>query len=189
MTLTNLATKCATYSGTKAVGEPGLAAKPLPWVGREGYSGKPLATALGLLGTGEEGEDALVHPTEHRLRGDVAAASEGLGQGEVGKDLFCPREDSAGGEERVLLGGEHRNRPPEARELLLGGRPGEVGVQPEVPEGGPELPDGGAEGGVLGLRIQGPHSAQQALLRRPEAVEEHGGADLDENPQKGARGY
>src|SRR5215207_410931 len=112
MTLTNLATKCATYSGTKAVGEPGLAAKPLPWVSREGYSGKPLATALGLLGTGEEGKNALVHPTERRLRGDVAAALEELGQGEVGEDLFCPREDSPGGEESVLLGGEHRNRPP-----------------------------------------------------------------------------
>src|SRR5215204_3511061 len=134
---------------------------------RKGYPKAPLATALGLVGTREEGKDALIHPTEHRHRGDVAAAFEELDQGEVGENLFCPREDSAGGEERVLLGGEHRNRPPEA----------------------PELPDGGAEGGVLGLRIQGPHSAQQALLRRPEAVEEHGGADLDENPQKGARGY
>ena len=41
--------------------------------------------AVGFLGTSEEGEDALVHPTERRLRGNVAAASEGLGQGEVGK--------------------------------------------------------------------------------------------------------
>src|SRR5215213_10461103 len=185
----NLATKCATYSGTKAVGEPGLAAKPLPWVGCEGYSGKPLATALGLLRTGEEGKDALVHPTERRLRGDVAAALEELGQGEVGEDLFCPREDSPGGEERVLLGGEHRNRLPEARELLLGGRPGEVGVQPEVPEGGPELPDGRAEGGVLGLREQRHCRAPEPRLGGTQAVDECGGADLAEDPQEGACGY
>src|SRR5215211_6667474 len=152
----------------------------------------PLATARGLVGTREEGEDSLVHPTEHRLRGDVAAASEGLGQGEVGKDLFCPREDRPGGEERVLLAGEHRNQPPEARELLLGGRPEEVGVQPEVPEGGPELPDGGAEGGVLGLREQRHCHARETLLGGTEAVEERGGAELDEHPQEGqegARGY
>src|SRR5215203_915624 len=167
----NLATKCATYSGTKAVGEPGLAAKPLPGVGREGYSGKPLATALGLLGTGEEGKNALVHPTERRLRGDVAAALEELGQGEVGEDLFCPGEDRPGGEERVLFGGEHRHRPPEARELLLGGHPGEIGVQPEVPEGGPELPDGGAEGGLLGLSVQRHRRARETLLGGTEAVE------------------
>ena len=143
----------------------------------------PLATARGLVGTREEGEDSLVHPTEHRLRGDVAAASEGLGQGEVGKDLFCPREDRPGGEERVLLAGEHRNQPPEARELLLGGRPEEVGVQPEVPEGGPELPDGGAEGGVLGLREQRHCHARETLLGGTEAVEERGGADLEEHTQ------
>src|SRR5215213_2792443 len=189
MTLTNLATKCATYSGTKAVGEPGLAAKPLPWVSREGYSGKPLATALSLLGTGEEGKNALVHPTERRLRGEVEAALEELGQGEDGEDLFCPREDSPGGEERVLLGGEHRNRFPEARELLLGGRPGEVGVQPEVPEGGRELPDSGAEGGVLGLREQRHCHAPETRLGGTQAVEECGGADLDEYPQEGACGY
>src|SRR5215213_10440476 len=189
MTLTNLATKCATYSGTKAVGEPGLAAKPLPWVGREGYSGKPLATALSLLGTGEEGKNALVHPTERRLRGDVAAALEDLGQGEVGEDLLRPREYRPGGEERVLLGGDHRHRAPEARELLLGGRPGEVGVQPEVPEGGPELADGGAEGGLLGLREQGHRRTLETLLGGTEAVEERGGTDLEEHTQKGACGY
>src|SRR5215208_4538048 len=48
------------------------------------------ATALGLVGIGKEGKDALVHPPEDRLRGDVAAAFEELGQGKVGEDLFCP---------------------------------------------------------------------------------------------------
>src|SRR5215213_2194091 len=105
----NLATKCATYSGTKAVGEPGLAAKPLPWVGCEGYSGKPLATALGLLRTGEEGKDVLVHPTERRLRGDVAAALEDLGQGCdpcTARDLLRD-----GGHVRGLAGRPRRLRP------------------------------------------------------------------------------
>jgi hypothetical protein len=84
----------------------------------------PPCAALGLLETREEGDDVLAHPTERRLRGDVAAAFEELGQGEVGEDLFCLREDSPGGKERVPLGSEHRHLPPEARELLLGGRPG-----------------------------------------------------------------
>src|SRR5215217_8773627 len=84
--------------------------------------------AVGFLGTSEEGEDALVHPTERRLRGNVAAASEGLGQGEVGEDLPRPREDGPGGEERILLGGVHRHRPPEICELFLAGPPGEPGV-------------------------------------------------------------
>src|SRR5215212_9285367 len=149
----------------------------------------PPCAALSLLETREEDEDALVHPTEPRLRGDVAATFEELGQGEVGEDLPRPREHSPGGEERVLLGGEHRNRPTEAPEFLLGGRTGEVGVQPEVPEGGPELPDGGAEGGILGLREQRHRRALETLLGGTEAVEERRGADLDDHPQKGACGY
>ena len=131
---------------------------------REGHCKAPPAAALDLIGTRKEGEDALVHPTEHRHRGDVAAAFEGLGQREVGEDLPRPRENRTGGEERVLFGGEHRHRPPEARELLLGGLPGEVGVQREVPEGGPELADGGAEGGVLGFREQGHRRAPENPL-------------------------
>src|SRR5215216_1320501 len=132
---------------------------------------------------------ALVHPPEDRPRGDVAAAFEELGQGKVGEDLFCPREDHPGGEERILLGGEHRHGAPEARELLLGGPPGEVGVQPEVPEGGPKLPDGRAEGGILGLGEQDHRRTLETLLGGTEAVEERGGADLYEYPQKGACGY
>src|SRR5829696_2885066 len=147
------------------------------------------ATALGLVGFGKEGKDALVHPPEDRPRGDVAAAVEELGQGNAGEALFCPREDHLGGEERILLGGEHRHGAPEARELLLGGPPGEVGVQPEVPEGGPKLPDGRAEGGILGLGEQDHRRTLETLLGGTEAVEERGGADLEEYPQKGARGY
>jgi hypothetical protein len=78
--------------------------------------------------------------------------------------------------------------PPEARELLLGCLPGEVGVQPEMPEGRPQLPDGGVEGWVLGLREQKPSHAPEALLSGTESVEERGGTDLDEHPQKGACG-
>jgi hypothetical protein len=148
-----------------------------------------LRTLLSLVGTGEEGEDALVYTTERRVRGDVAAVFEKLGQGEVREDLFRPREDGLGREERVLLGSEHRDRTPEAREFLLGGCPGEVGVQPEVPQGGPELPDGGVEGGVLSLRVQGLRHAREALLGRTQAVEERGGADLEEHPQEGDSGY
>src|SRR5215216_2462765 len=145
--------------------------------------------ALGLLETRKEGEDTLVHPTESRLRGNVAAAFEEVSLVQLREDLPRPREDRPGGKERVLLGGEHSHRLPEARELLLGGHPREVGVQPEVPEGGPELPDGGVEGGVLGLREQSHCRAPQTLLGRAQAIEERGGADLDEDPQKGACSY
>ena len=55
--------------------------------GREGCS----PALLGLLGARQEGEDALVHPSEPRLRGDVAAALEGLGHSEFGEDLPRPR--------------------------------------------------------------------------------------------------
>ena len=53
----------------------------------------------------------------------MAAAFEGLGQGKVVEDSPRPRQYRPGGEERVLLGGEHSHRPPEARELLLVERP------------------------------------------------------------------
>jgi hypothetical protein len=145
--------------------------------------------ALGLVGTSQEGEYALVNAPEHRHRWDVAAAFENLGQGKVVDDSPRPRQDRPGGEERVLLGGEHRHRTTEASELLLGGHPGEVGVQPEMPEGRPELPDGGAEGGVLGLREQKPSRAPETLLGGTESVEEHRETDLEEHPQKGACGY
>jgi hypothetical protein len=162
---------------------------PFPWGAHEEHSEAPLATALGLVGTREEGEDALVHTTERRLRGDVTATFEELGQGEVGEDSARPRKDRPGGKERVLLGGEHSHRPTEAPEFLLGCRPGEIDVQPEVPEGGPELPDGGAEGGVLGLREQRHCRALEALLGGTEAVKERGGTDLEEHTQEGACGY
>jgi hypothetical protein len=96
----------------------------------------------------------------------VAAAFEGLGQGKVVEDFPRPRQYRPGGEERVLLGGEHSHRPPEARELLLGCLPGEVGVQPEMPEGRPQLPDGGVEGWVLGLREQKPGLRRYSVGRR-----------------------
>jgi hypothetical protein len=54
---------------------------------------------------------------------------------------------------------------------------------------GAELADGWAEGGVTGLRDQGPRGAQEALSRGPEAVEDHGSYDLDEHPRDRARGY
>ena len=53
----------------------------------------------------------------------------------------------------------------------------------EVPEGGPELPDGGAEGALLGICEQCHCRAPQTLLGGTEAVEERGGADLEEHTQ------
>lgn len=58
-----------------------------------------------------------------------------------------------------------------------------------MPVDGPELPDGGAEGGILGLGEQGPRRTQEVVLRGPEAVEEHGGADPYEHPPKRPRSY
>src|SRR5215216_4129286 len=97
----------------------------------------------GSMGTSEKCADVVVYTLERGPRGYMPAASQAPGVDEVGEELPRPREDRPGGEERVLLGGKHRHRPLEAPEFLLGGRPGEVGVQPEVPEGGPELLDGG----------------------------------------------
>ena len=91
----------------------------------------------------------------------MAASFEELGHGEAGEDLPRPREDGPGGEERVLLGGEHRHRPPEVSQLFLGGGTGEPGVQAQVPVGSPDLPDGGAEGGVVGLRQYGSRGANR----------------------------
>ena len=54
----------------------------------------------------------------------MAATAKTLGAGEVGKDLPRPLEDRAGGEERVLLGGERRNRACEALQLRRGSHPG-----------------------------------------------------------------
>src|SRR5215204_3688165 len=44
---TNLATKCATHSRTKAVGEPGLAAKPLLWHASDPAAPASLEVAAG----------------------------------------------------------------------------------------------------------------------------------------------
>ena len=112
----------------------------------------------------------------------------GLVQGEVGEDLPRPREYCPGGKSGLP---RRRTLPPVHRSPRAPPRwpPGEVGVQPEVPEGGPELPDGGAEGALLGICEQCHCRAPQTLLGGTEAVEERGGADLEEDPQEGACSY
>src|SRR5829696_5672516 len=78
--------------------------------------------------------------------------SRSSARGRLGKISFALGRTARAGKSASFSEANTATAPPEARELLLGGRSGEVGVQPEVPEGGSELPDGGAEGGVLGLR-------------------------------------
>jgi hypothetical protein len=131
----------------------------LPLLGTWGAEGQP-RVPLGLVGPCEEGEDTLIDPTEPSSRGDVATAFEAFGQGKVRKDLSRPREYRPGGEERVLLGGEHRHRSPVASELFLGRHTGKPSVKPEVPVDRPQLPYGGIEEGVLGLGQQGPRCAK-----------------------------
>src|SRR3712207_3169754 len=75
------------------------------------------------LRRGEEGTDGVVYAVERRGRGHVPAAPEAFGVDEVGEDLARPGEDGAGGEEDVLLRGEHGHRPLEAPELLLARHP------------------------------------------------------------------
>ena len=116
------------------------------------------------------------------------AAFEGLVQGEVGEDLPRPREYRPGGKSASSSEANTATGPPKPRAPPRWPS-GEVGVQPEVPEGGPELPDGGAEGALLGICEQCHCRAPQTLLGGTEAVEERGGADLEEDPQEGACSY
>src|SRR5215210_7008201 len=80
----------------------------------------------GSMGTSEKCADVVVDTLERGPRGYMPAASQAPSVDEVGEELPRPREDRPGGEERVLLGGKHGNRPPKCRSsssLAILGRP------------------------------------------------------------------
>ena len=137
-----------------------------------------LVRARGLIGAGEEREDALVRVSGTCFRRNVAAAVQAFGVDEVGEDVRRPLEDRPGGEEHDVLGGEHGHGALETFELFFGCRPGQARVQPHVTVDLPELPDGE----VFGLRQYGLRRAQEALSRGSEAVEEYGEGHLVEHP-------
>jgi hypothetical protein len=82
----------------------------------------------GTIGTSEKCAEVVVYTVEGCPRGHVPAAPQASGVDEVGEKLSRSREDSPGGEEYVILGGEHRHRVPEASKLFLGRHPGQAGV-------------------------------------------------------------
>src|SRR5918993_3146498 len=96
--------------------------------------------ALGSIGTSEKCAEVVVYTVEGGPRGHMPAAPQAPGVDEVGEELSRPREDSPGGEEYVILGGEHRHRFSEASKLVLGRHPRQTGVWPDVPVDRPELP-------------------------------------------------
>src|ERR671913_13292 len=98
--------------------------------------------ALGSIGTSEKCAEVVVYTVEGGPRGHMPAAPQAPGVDEVGEELSRPREDSPGGEEYVILGGEARpvgeaqegNMPetetiqnvldPEGVSVAFGGGPG-----------------------------------------------------------------
>ena len=100
----------------------------------------------------------------------MTAICETLRMHEVGEEFPRSREDGPGGEERVILGGKHGDRPPKTPKLFLARHPGRAGIEPDAPVDRPELPNRE----VFGFAQYRPRRTQQALPGGPQAVEEHG---------------
>src|SRR5215203_55678 len=83
---------------------------------------------LGSIGTSEKCAEGIVYTVEGGPRGHVPAAPQASGVDEVGEKMARSREDNPGGEEYVILGGEHRHRSSEASKLFLGRHPRQAGV-------------------------------------------------------------
>ena len=117
----------------------------------------------------------------------MAAASRGSFRARLGKISRALGSTARAGKSASSSEANTATGPPKP-ELLLGGLPGRSASSLRCRRAAPSCRTAGPSA-LLGICEQCHCRAPQTLLGGTEAVEERGGADLEEDPQEGACSY